>query len=129
MPKTGPRLPRWTMNRGMIEEMKRNCTSSLLDCPFRVIVFLAISIANPRIMVRFATLEPRTLPTESPPSPAREATVETESSGSEVMTERKMKPAAISDKPRTLDITSTYRMTLSLTNIIRNSDRAKRIML
>ena len=35
IPKTGPRVPRWTINRGIIEEMKRNCTSSLLDCPFR----------------------------------------------------------------------------------------------
>ena len=129
MPKTGPRLPRWTMNRGMIEEMKRNCTSSLLDCPFRVIVFLAISIASPRIMVRFATLEPRTLPTESPPSPAREATVETESSGSEVMMERRMKPAAISDSPRALDITSTYRIIRSLISRIRNNDIIRRGML
>jgi len=129
MPKTGPRLPRWTINRGIIEDMKRNCTSSLLDCPFKVIAFLEISIANPRIMVRFATFEPRTLPTESPPSPAREATVETESSGSDVTMERRMKPAAISDSPRALDITSTYRMILSLTSIINSNDAAKMGML
>jgi len=94
-----------------------------------VIVFLATSNDNPRIIVRFATLEPRTLPTERPPSPLREATMETESSGSEVMTERRMKPAAISDRPMALDITSTYRMIRSLTSIISSSDIAKMGML
>ena len=79
--------------------------------------------------MRFATLEPRTLPTESPPSPAREATVETESSGSEVMMERRMKPAAISDSPRALDITSTYRIIRSLISRIRNNDIIRRGML
>ena len=122
-------MPRWTINRGIIDEMKRNCTSSLLDCPFNVIVFLATSNDNPRIIVRFATLEPRTLPTERPPSPPREATMETESSGSDVMTERRMKPAAISDSPMALDIISTYRMIRSLTSIISSSDIAKMGML
>ena len=126
MPKTGPKLPRWTINRGIIEEMKRNCTKSLLDCPFKAMVFLAISIASPRIMVRFAILEPRTLPTESPPSPAREATMETESSGSDVVTERRMKPAAISDKPMAWDMIITYRMTRSLTSIMSSNDTANR---
>ena len=79
--------------------------------------------------MRFATLEPRTLPTERPPSPPREATMETESSGSEVMTERRMKPAAIWDSPMALDITSTYRMIRSLTSIISNSDTSKMGML
>ena len=124
IPNTGPRLPLWKINRGIIEEMKRNCTSSLLDCPFKVIDFLAISIANPRIIVRFATLEPRTLPTESPPSLPREATMETESSGSEVMTERRMNPAAISDSPIARDIISTYLMIRSLTTIISSNDTA-----
>lgn len=72
-----------------------------------LIVFPAISIDSPRIMVRFAMFEPNTLPTESPPSPASAATVETESSGSEVVMESSMKPAAISDSPRALDIVST----------------------
>ena len=71
-------------------------------------------------------LEPKTLPAESPPSPAREATVETESSGSDVVMERRMKPAAISDRPRALDITSTYRMILSLISIISNNDIASK---
>ncbi len=122
MPKTGPKLPLWKMNSGIIEEIKRNCTSSLLDCPLRVIVFLASNIDNPRIIVRFATFEPRTLPTESPPSPSREAIVETESSGSDVVTDRIMNPAAISDIPRALDISSTYRIIRSLTYMISSSD-------
>ena len=113
------------MNRGIIEDMKRNCTSSLFECPFRVIVFLASSIDSPRIIVRFATFEPKMLPTESPPSPAREATVETESSGSEVVTDSMMNPAAISDRPKTLDMISTYRMIRSLTYMITSSDTAK----
>ena len=90
-----------------------------------MIAFLAISIDNPRIIVRFAMFEPRTLPTESPPSPAREATMETESSGNDVMMERRMKPAAISDSPRALDITRTYRMIRSLISIINSNDMAK----
>ena len=125
MPKTGPSVPRWTIKRGIIDDMKRNCTSSLLDCPFKVIVFLASNIDNPRIIVRFATLEPRTLPTERPPSPPREATMETESSGSDVTTDRRMKPAAISDSPMALDMTSTYRIIRSLTSIITSNDTAK----
>ena len=87
--------------------------------------FLLRRMANPRIMVRFAMLEPRTLPTESPPSPAREATMETESSGIEVITERRMKPAAISDRPKALDKASTYRMIRSLTTVISSRDTAK----
>ena len=64
-------------------------------------------MASPRITVRFAILDPRTFPTESPPSPAMEATVETESSGSEVVIESRMKPAAISERPKILDKTNT----------------------
>jgi hypothetical protein len=129
MPSTGPRLPLWTMNRGIIDEMNRNCTSSLFDCPFSVIVFLASSIASPRIMVRLATFEPRTFPTESPPSPPRDATTETESSGSEVMIERRMKPAAISDSPMALDMIRTYRMIRSLISMMSSNDIASRGML
>ena len=89
------------------------------------ISFRLKSIANPSIIVRFATLEPKTLPTERPPSPAREATVETESSGSDVVIERRINPAAISDKPRACDIVSTYLIILSLTIIISSNDTAK----
>ena len=74
-------------------------------------------------------LDPRTLPTERPPSPAREATVETESSGIDVVTESKMKPAAISDRPKALDMASTYRIILSLISIISSKDIASRGML
>jgi len=31
----------------------------LLDCPFKMSDFLEINIANPRIIVRFTTFEPR----------------------------------------------------------------------
>ncbi len=52
-------------------------------------------------------LDPRTLPTDKPPSPAKAAMVETESSGKDVVTDSKMNPAAISDRPRTLDKAKT----------------------
>lgn len=94
-----------------------------------MISFLLRSIANPRIAVRFAMLDPRMLPTESPPSPAREATMETESSGIDVVTESKMKPAAISDRPKAWDMASTYRIILSLINIIASNDAASISML
>jgi len=68
----------------------------LLEAPLWV---LLKKIANPMITVKFATLDPRKLPTKSPPSPTKAATVETESSGKNVVTESKMKPAAISDNP------------------------------
>jgi len=58
-----------------------------------------------------------------------EATVETDSSGSDVVTERRMKPAAISDRPRALDIANTYLMIRSLTSIISSNDAASRDML
>ncbi len=79
-------------------------------------------IANPMIIVRFATLDPKTLPTDKPPSPPNAAIVETESSGKDVATDNKMKPAAISDKPKALDNTETYLMILSLTTAIKNRD-------
>lgn len=54
-------------------------------------------VANPIIIVRFATLDPKTFPADKLPSPTKAATVETESSGIEVVTESKTNPAAISD--------------------------------
>jgi len=74
-------------------------------------------------------LDPRTLPTDSPPSPTEAAIVETESSGKDVATESKMNPAAISDNPKSLDNTMTYRIILSLSTAINNKDIAKRGML
>lgn len=68
-------------------------------------------------------LDPRTLPADSPPSPKVAATVDTESSGKDVVTESRMKPAAISDRPKTLDSTRTYRMTLSLSTAISDRDK------
>jgi len=69
------------------------------------------------------------LPTDSPPSPMIAANVETESSGKDVATESKMNPAAISDSPKSLDSTMTYRMILSLTMAISNKDIASKGML
>ncbi len=114
------------MNRGITEEIKRNCTSSLVDSAATEIAVLLRRTANPIIIVRFATLDPRTLPTDSPPSPMDAAMVETESSGRDVVTDNRMKPAAICDKPRTLDKTMTYLMTLSLSRVINNSDTANK---
>jgi len=79
-------------------------------------------MANPIIIVRFAILDPKTLPTDNPPSSTKEATMETESSGKEVVTDKRIKPAAISDKPKTLDRTSVYLIILSLTTPIKNKD-------
>ena len=129
MPNTGPKLPRWTIKRGITDERNKNWTSSFCDSPFILTSFLVISMANPKIIVRFAMLEPRTFPTESPPSPAREATVETDSSGSDVVMERSIKPAAISESPSLLDKISTYRIILSLINMIISKDIASRRML
>ena len=67
-------------------------------------------------------LDPKTLPTDNPPSPTSEATVDTVSSGKEVVTDNRIKPAAISDKPKTLDKISVYLMILSLTTPIKNKD-------
>ena len=77
-------------------------------------------MASPMIIVRFAIFDPKTLPTDNPPSAAKEATVETESSGKEVVTDNRINPAAISDKPKILDRINEYRMILSLTIPIRN---------
>ena len=71
-------------------------------------------------------LEPKTLPTDSPPSPDIEETIDTESSGSDVVIERIIKPAAISDRPRNLDIVNTYRISLSLIRTISSNDMANR---
>ncbi|MCW3980247.1 MAG: hypothetical protein NWF11_02100 [Candidatus Bathyarchaeota archaeon] len=87
----------------------------------RILVLLK-KIANPIIIVRFAILDPNTLPTDNPPSSAKEAKAETESSGKEVVTDNRTKPAAISDKPKTLDKINVYLMILSLTTPIRNKD-------
>jgi len=75
---------------------------------------LLTKTANPIIIVRFATFEPKILPTANPASPLIAASDETESSGREVTSESKIKPAATSDRPNPLEITSTYLITLSL---------------
>jgi len=66
----------------------------LLDSPFTEIAVLLRRIANPTIIVRFATLDPSTLPTDNPPSPMEAAMIETESSGRDVVTDNRRKPAA-----------------------------------
>jgi hypothetical protein len=48
--------------------------------------------------------------------------VETESSGIEVVTDNRIKPAAISDKPKALDKTNEYLIILSLTTPMRNKE-------
>jgi hypothetical protein len=55
--------------------------------------------------------------------------VETESSGIEVVTDKRMNPAAISDKPKALEMTSTYLIVLSLIKPIKNKDTISRGML
>jgi hypothetical protein len=74
-------------------------------------------------------LDPKTLPTDSPPSSANAAIVETESSGREVVTDKSINPAAISDKPKTRDKANTYFIVLSLTKPIKNKEAINRGML
>jgi hypothetical protein len=54
-----------------------------------------------------------------------EAIVETESSGREVDTDRRINPAAISDKPKAFDRVNVYRIILSLKIAMKNNDVSK----
>jgi len=49
-----------------------------------------------------------------------------DSSGRDVAVESKIKPAATSDKPKNLDKTKEYRMTLSLNMAIKNNDMSNK---
>jgi hypothetical protein len=129
IPNMGPKLPLCTINKGIIEDKKRNWTSSFCDSPRIEIADLLINIAKAIIIVKFAMFEPNALPTERPPSLPNEANIDTDSSGNEVDTESIIKPAAISESPRAFDKTREYLIILSLTRAIRNNETARTGML
>lgn len=124
-PRTGLRVPLWTIKRGIIEDMKRNWINSFWDSPFNKTAFLLKITAIPIIIVRFAMFEPKTFPAAKPPSLLIVERTETDNSGREVTIESKTKPAAISDNFNPLEITRTYRMTLSLKTPIKKREKIK----
>ena len=109
------------MNKGITEDKKRNCTSSFCDSPLIKISDLLKNIANAIIIVKLAMLEPKTFPTDRPPSFDADDSIDTESSGNEVVTDNSTNPAAISERPKTFDKTREYLIILSLTMPIRNN--------
>ena len=81
------------------------------------------------MIVKLAMFEPKTLPTDNPPSLPNDAKIDTESSGKEVDTDSRTNPAAISESPKTFDSTKVYLIILSLTMAIRKRETPNKIVL
>jgi len=97
-------LPVWSMNKGISDEIKRNLVRLSKTLRLKInFLFLLIITAKPSTIVMLATFEPRMLPRARLPSPRDAALIDTNSSGSEVESERRMKPADISLIPMTFD--------------------------
>ena len=80
-------------------------------------------------MVKLAIFEPKTFPTDRPPSFDADDSIDTESSGNDVVIDNSKNPAAISERPKTFDKIRVYLIILSLTMPIRNNEIARMIRL